>query len=71
MSLQIGVTALDLLGLDYTLLQGAAAEGTKPLPGLSTGGPRLMHSNGAVFTSCFHSCMHVCPMSLTCAQWPE
>lgn len=33
--LQIGVTALDLLGLDYTKLIGAAAEGTKPLPGLT------------------------------------
>lgn len=61
MSLQIGVTALDLLGLDYTLLQGAAAEGTKPLPGLSTGGSQLKHNNRAVFTSCVHSCMHGLP----------
>ena len=37
--MQVGVTALDLLGLDYTQLQGAAAQGTKPLPGLSVGAP--------------------------------
>jgi hypothetical protein len=34
--LQLPVTYLDLLGLDYTQLQGAAAEGTKPLPGLKS-----------------------------------
>lgn len=36
---QLAVTALDLLGVDYTKLQGAAAEGTKPLPGLSGARP--------------------------------
>lgn len=32
---QLGVTALSLLGVDITQLTGVAAEGTKPLPGLS------------------------------------
>jgi hypothetical protein len=31
---QLTVTALSLLGLDYTQLQGAKAQGVTPLPGL-------------------------------------
>lgn len=59
--LQLAPTMLDLLGLDYTKLQGVQIEGTKPLPGLPTGA-LLLHPKLSLL------CLRIMPV---CHREPE